>query len=218
MVTSIVLAGGRSLRIGRCKAMEILHGKSLIEHVIERLKLLSKQILIVTSRNQPNLKTPCEAEVVEDLYSGKGPLAGIYTGLLASKSPYNIVVACDMPFLNIELLHYMLEASQDFDAVIPRLEKEKIEPLHAVYCRSCLNTIRTELEHNRLKISQTLDNLSVRYVERAECQRFDPQLLSFFNINSQSDLKRATAITVDEQRPEKQHNSNINIQPVNYPL
>ena len=184
--------------MGRCKALEILHGKSLIEHVLERLKLLSNRILIVTSQNQPNLKIPCEAEVVVDLYSGKGPLVGIYTGLLVSKSPYNIVVACDMPFLNVELLRYMLELSQGFDAVIPRLGKTRVEPLHAIYSRSCLKAIRAELEHNRLKISQTLDNLRIRYVERAECQSFDPQLLTFFNTNSLSDLNQATALAADE--------------------
>lgn len=197
MVTSIVLAGGKSFRMGGCKAMEILHGKSLLECVIEQLKLLSSRVLIVTSQDQANLLHTSEAEVVVDVYSGKGPLAGIYTGLLTSNSTYNIVVACDMPFLKVELLRYMLELSQGFDAVIPRLGEEKIEPLHAVYSRSCLNTIRTELEHNRLKISYMLDNLCVRYIERVECQRFDPQLLTFFNINSLSDMEQATAITPD---------------------
>jgi molybdopterin-guanine dinucleotide biosynthesis protein A len=188
MVTSIVLAGGKSFRMGGCKAMEILHGRSLLECVIEQLKPLSSRVLIVTSQNQANLLHTSEAEVVVDVYSGKGPLAGIYTGLLT---------ACDMPFLKVELMRYMLELSQGFDAVIPRLGEGKIEPLHAVYSRSCLNIIRTELEHNRLKISYMLDNLCVRYIERVECQRFDPQLLTFFNINSLSDMEQATAITPD---------------------
>jgi len=180
--------------MGRCKALETICGKSLLERVIERLKPVSSQILIVTSQEQSALPASCETEVVVDVYPGKGPLGGIYTGLLASESQYSIVVACDMPFLNVELLHYMAEFSQGFDAVIPRKGKGKIEPLHAIYSRNCLTTIKTELEHNHLKIYQALGRLHVRYIERAECQRFDPQLLSFFNTNFPSDLKQATGI------------------------
>lgn len=194
MMTSIVLAGGRSMRMGSCKALETICGKSLLERVIERLKPISSQILIVTSQEQYDLLASFETEVVVDIYPGKGPLGGIYTGLLASESQYSIVVACDMPFLNVELLHYMAELSLGFDAVIPRKGKGKIEPLHAIYSRNCLTTIKTELEHNHLKIYQALDRLRIRYIERAECQRFDPQLLSFFNTNSPSDLKQATGL------------------------
>jgi len=198
MLTSIILAGGESLRLGRCKAMETICGKRLIERVIGRLKTLSSQILIVTSQEQPGFPITREAEIVVDIYPGKGPLAGIYTGLLASELPYSIVVACDMPFLNVELLRYLIELSEGFDAVIPRLEEGKIEPLHAVYSQKCINTIRAELECDHLKISQALDILRVRYVEREEYHRFDPQFLSFFNINSLADLKQATAIAMKE--------------------
>lgn len=198
MVTSIVLAGGKSLRVGSCKAMETICGQSLVKRAIERLKTISNQILIVTSQEQPDLPITREAEIVVDIYPGKGPLGGIYTGLLASELPYSIVVACDMPFLNVELLRYLIELSEGFDAVIPRLEEGKIEPLHAVYSRKCINTIRAELECDHLKISQALDILRVRYVEREEYHRFDPQLLSFFNINSLADLKQAAAIAMKE--------------------
>ncbi len=199
MVTSIILAGGRSLRLGRCKAVETICGKSLLERVIEKLKTISNQILVVTSQKKLGLPVACEAEVVVDIYPGKGPLAGICTGLLASKFPYSIVVACDMPFLNVELLRYMIELSEGFDVVIPRSGERMIEPLHAIYSRSCINTIRAELERDHLKISRVLDILRVRYVEQEECQKFDPQHLSFFNVNSMVDLKRATAIATNVQ-------------------
>jgi len=199
MITSIILAGGRSLRLGRCKAVEAICGKSLLERVIEKLKTISNQILVVTSQEQLGLLVACEAEVVVDIYPGKGPLAGIYTGLLASKFPYSIVGACDMPFLNVELLRYMIELSEGFDVVIPRSGEGMIEPLHAIYSRSCINTVRAELERDHLKISQVLDILRVRYVEQEEYQKFDPQHLSFFNVNSMLDLKRATAIATNVQ-------------------
>lgn len=195
-VTSIVLAGGKNLRLGRYKALETVCGKTLIERVVERLRLLTDRILVVTSQEQPPL-TVTGIEVLVDVYPGKGPLGGIYTGLLASRSLYSVVAACDMPFLNTELLRYMIELSPDFDIVIPRLGEEMVEPLHAIYSRSCLDNIKTQLERNQLRINSLLNAVRVRYVERAECQRFDPQLLSFFNINCQSDLDRANMLATE---------------------
>ncbi len=194
MLTSIILAGGKSSRLGRCKLSEFLCGKSLIEHVIERLEPISSQILIVTAEEQFRLLTAHKAETITDLYPGRGPLGGIYTGLLASKAPYSLVVGCDMPFLNINLLHYMVRQIQGFDAIVPRLEMDKIEPLHAIYSRRCTDVILKQLMHDNLKISQTLNMLHVRYIERDECERFDHRLLSLFNINSPSDLKQAVKI------------------------
>ena len=199
MLTSIILAGGKSSRLGRYKPSESLCGKSLIEHVIGRLEQISDQILIVTSEEQSTLLESYQAKVINDMYPGKGPLGGIYTGLMASKSPYSLVVGCDMPFINVNLLRYMISLIQEFDAIVPRLEMDKIEPLHSIYSRHCTDIIQTQLEHGHLKISQTLDKLIVRYVEREECMTFDPQLLSFFNINSPSDLTRATRIAGETQ-------------------
>ncbi len=199
-VTSIVLAGGKSLRLGRSKALETIGGKSLLECVAERLRPLTNQILIVTSREQLDLPGAGKAEILVDLYPGKGPLGGIYTGLLASRSSHSIVVACDMPFLNTELLRYMVELSGDFDAVVPRLGEGMVEPLHAIYSRSCLDIMKTQLERNQLGINTFLSMVRVRYVERAECQRLDLQLLSFFNINYQSDLDRAIALDAESRR------------------
>jgi molybdopterin-guanine dinucleotide biosynthesis protein A len=193
-ITSVILAGGKNRRFGRNKALEILGGKRLIECVFERVKPLSSEILIVTSQEQLDLSVTSEAEILVDIYSSKGPLGGIYTGLLASGSSHSLVVACDMPFLNTELLRYMTELSRGFDAVVPRLVEGKMEPLHAIYSKSCLSNLKTQLEHNQLKLDSVLNKVHVRYVERAECQRLDPQLLSFFNINYRSDLDRAIVL------------------------
>lgn len=193
-VTAIVLAGGKNRRLGRSKALETIVGKSLIERVVDRLKPQTSQILVVTSREQPDLPVACKAEILVDIYPDKGPLGGIYTGLLASQSSHNIVVACDMPFLNTELLHYMIELSHNFDVVVPRLGEGMVEPIHAIYSKRCLDNIKTQLEGSELEVYAVLKKMSVRYVEQAECQRFDPQLLSFFNINCQSDLDQAVVL------------------------
>ena len=196
-VTSVVLAGGKSMRLGRDKVREIVGSQSLIESVIQRVRPISKQVLVVTSREKTDLPVSGDHKVLIDLYPDKGPLGGIYTGLLASQTPINIIVACDMPFLNTELLRYMAEQCGDYDAVVPRLGDGMLEPLHAVYSKKCLDRMRDRLEDNRLGVHSFLEILHVRYIERDECQRLDPRLLSFFDINNQSDLDRAISLAGD---------------------
>jgi molybdopterin-guanine dinucleotide biosynthesis protein A len=190
-LTLIILAGGKNRRFGSNKALATMGGISLIERIVERLKPMTSQILIVTSQERHDLPVTCDAEIVADVYPEKGPLGGIYTGLLASRSPYSLVVACDMPFLNTELLQYMVKQSRDFDVVVPRLEEGKLEPLHAIYSKACLDSIKTHLDWNDLRVDAIFNTVRVKYIERAECQRFDPQLLSFFNVNREADLDSA---------------------------
>ncbi len=174
--------------------METIGGKCVIERVIERLAPLTGQFLIVTSREQPALPKLDNAGILLDLYPDKGPLGGIYTGLLAAPSAKSIVVACDMPFLNTRLFSYLVALAEGFDAVVPRLSEGMIEPLHAIYDKSCLDSIKVRLEHNQLGVNSFFNAVHVRYVERAECEKLDPQLLSFFNINYPSDLEQAIAL------------------------
>ena len=196
-VTSIVLAGGKNLRLGRSKALEVIGGKSLIERVIERLEPITNQFLIVTSREKSEFPTSNEIEVLTDIYPERGPLGGIYTGLLASRSLCSIAVACDMPFLSSELLSHMIDLLQDFNAVVPRWQNGMLEPLHAIYAKSCLDTMKIRLENERLGIHRFLKEINVRYIEEEECRQFDPELLSFFNINRPADLKRATRLVAE---------------------
>ncbi|MCL0094873.1 molybdenum cofactor guanylyltransferase, partial [Dehalococcoidales bacterium] len=127
---------------------------------------------------------------VTDTYPDKGPLGGIYTGLAISDSLYNLVVACDMPFLNQALLRYMLQLSVDVDLVVPRLG-DMVEPLHAVYSKTCLAPIKYLLKQSNLRVTDLFTLVRVRYVETEEINRFDPKHLSFFNINTQADLEIA---------------------------
>lgn len=115
--------------------------RKLIEQIIGHLSALSAQLLIVISNRQSksSFSSYAEAKKVVDLYPGKGSLGGVYTGLVYSSCPYNLVVACDMPFLNLALLRYMVDVSPGFDAVIPRIDGLN-EALHAVYTKNCLHT------------------------------------------------------------------------------
>ncbi len=196
-MTSIVLAGGKNRRLARNKAQEIIDGKSLIEHVTERLKPLTSHILIVTSKEQPGLLVACKAEILVDLYPNKGPLGGIYTGLLAARSSHSLVVACDMPFLNTELLRYMVEFSANFDLVIPRVGNF-VEPLHAVYTKSCLAPIEYMIKQGKLSILDLLSLVQARFLEAKEIDSFDPKHLSFFNINAEADLEMARQLAEEK--------------------
>jgi molybdopterin-guanine dinucleotide biosynthesis protein A len=198
-MTSIILAGGRSLRLGRTKYLETIGDKSLIQWVIDRLATVSTEIIIATAHGE---EIPCSSdarlETVADIHPGKGPLAGIHSGLVASSNSRAIVVSCDTPFLNVGLLEYMTQTCPAFDIVVPRM-REKIEPLCAVYSKNCAAPIRELLEQNELKIIELYPRVTVRYIEEAEIDRFDPEHLSFFNINSQSDLDRARKLAAEKK-------------------
>ena len=188
----IVLAGGKSLRLGYDKVLETVGNKSLLQRVISCVSLLSSDIIIVTAREEPALQSidyP-KLKIVTDIYPGKGPSGGIYTGLATSTLFYNLVVASDMPFLNQTLLRYMIQLSTNFDIVVPRVGN-LVEPLHAVYTKSCLAPIEQMIKQGKLSVNKLFSLVRVRYVEAEEIERFDPKHLSFFNINTEADLEKA---------------------------
>ncbi len=195
--TSIVLAGGKSARLGKDKTVELIGGASLLQRVLSRLATFSTEIILVMAQGQakPPHALPPETRVIEDVFPGAGSLGGIYAGLTASSSFYNLLVACDMPFLNVSLLQYLLELSPSGDAVIPRVGGY-LEPLHAVYSKNCLTPIRHLLEQGNHKIINFFPQLKVRYVEEEEVNRFDPEHLSFLNINTQQDLDKARRLVL----------------------
>ena len=191
-ISCIVLAGGKGLRLGRDKALEAVGNKSLLQRVVSNLSLFNRDIIIVTAGEQalPQFVDYPKSRIVPDTYPGKGALSGIYTGLATSDSFYNLVVACDMPFLNHDLLRYMIQLSPSFDVVVPRLGN-MVEPLHAVYSKNCLTSAESLFKQGNLSITELFTLVKVRYVEAEEIDRFDPKHLSFFNINTEADLNRA---------------------------
>ena len=195
-MTAIILAGGKSSRLGRDKALEKMGGKYLIERVIDSLLQLGDDIIVVTAA--PNQLSDLNIEKVLDTYPRTGAKVGLCTGINASLSFHSLVVACDMPFLNINLLRFLLDSTSGFDAVIPRIG-DKIEPLHAVYSKNCIPVLEEQISKGKLKISDLFNEINVRYVEVDEIEKYDPQHLSLFNINSEADLKRAKAI-IDKDR------------------
>ncbi len=199
-VSGIVLAGGLSRRLGRDKAVEPIGSEPLVARVIGRLDTLTDETVVVVNSKArgDELPLPPSAATVVDIYPDSGSLGGIYTGLTAAGNDWGIVVACDMPFLNTELLAYMLTLRQGYDAVVPVLSGYP-EPTHAVYSKFCLPQIECRLKAGQLKISGFFDDIRVRFVSEQEVDALDAERLSFFNVNTPEDLKRAVRLA-DEGR------------------
>ena len=194
-VSGIVLAGGMSRRLGRMKAVEEVGGEPLVTRVIGRLsRVTDETVVVVASDDQASaLPLPKSAKVATDIYSDSGSLGGIFTGLTKAEGDWGVVVACDMPFLNLELIDIMLNDRDGFDAVVPLLDSRP-EPTHAAYSKTCLPYIERRLQANDLKIARFFDEVAVRYIPQDVVEETDPEHLSFFNVNTQEDLSVALSL------------------------
>ncbi len=194
-ISGIILAGGKSIRLGHDKILEKVGNASLLEQVISRLDSLTRDIIIVTAEERTFLPLAGHPKIriTSDILPGQGSLGGIYTGLVRSDTFYNLVVAADMPFLNEPLLKYMIEVADGFDFVLPRV-RSYYEPLHAIYSRNCIAPIEAIFQRGRKVIIDLFDHVKVRFIEAEEIERFDPEHLSFFNVNTKEDLERARRI------------------------
>ncbi len=200
-ISCIVLAGGKSTRLGRNKIAEIIGGKTLLERVLDTLLLFKSRTIIVTSPGSvlPELAGYPQIETVNDIFPGRGSMGGIYTGLVRSKTFYNVVVAGDMPFLSYGLLHYMAKIASGYDMAAYR-EGERFEPLHAIYSKNCIPPLGKMLEQKNVRIIELVRYLSVRYLSQQEIDSNDPRHLSFFNINTEDELKKAVEIAGIKER------------------
>ncbi len=194
-ISCIILAGGKSTRLGHDKILEKVGNTSLLQQVISRTESLSREIFIVTAKERTftRLENLLKVKLVTDIFPGQGSLGGIYTGLVKSDSFYNLVLAADMPFVNVSLLGYMMEVAEGFDFTLPRING-LFEPLHAIYTKNCIAPIESILKQGKRVIIELFNYVKVRYVEADEVDRFDPQHLSFFNINTKEELERARKI------------------------
>lgn len=187
--SGIVLAGGKNTRVRTEKSFLKLGSKTtLIEDTLKIFKKLFPEIIIVT--NDPQAYLRFGTRVVEDLIKDKGPLGGIFSGLCYSTNQLNFVVGCDMPFVNLDLVDYITRKPPEYDVVIPEING-KVESLFARYSKNALPVILSRLLKDELKVQDILGQLKVLKITAKEIEKFDPQHLSFFNINTPKDLKKA---------------------------
>lgn len=184
-LTIAIQAGGKSSRMGRDKAFVPFQGRPLIEVVRERVAGLGDELILIT--NNPDDYAHLGLPMFGDVYPDCGPLGGIYTAILRAANPHTLVVACDMPWLNRELLRQMVALRETADIIVPRWDKFP-EPLHAVYSKSCLGAIAEQLQAGQFKITGFYGRMDVRFIDRTEIMHYDPEGRSFVNINTPDDL------------------------------
>ena len=193
-VTGVILAGGRSRRMGQNKAFMPLGSEALIAHVIRQMESATDELLLVT--NEPDqykiLGLPMHTDILPDM----GALGGLHAGLTYAANDVVLCVGCDMPLLQPNLLSHLTTLLDEYDAVVPCVQSKKqstavFQTLSAVYSKRCLPVIHRMLAAGELRIHALYDHIDTRVVQPDEWQVFDPQGLSFFNINTPEDFEKA---------------------------
>ena len=178
--------------MGQDKAFLDVGGRRVIERVLEVVQPLTDDLFIST--NAPEKYAEFGLRLVEDVYPHKAALGGIYSVIHAARQPHVLIVACDMPFLNAALLQYLLELAPTADAVVPLVHPPRLETLHAVYSKKCLPAIESRLLADKLRIIGFFEDISIRYVNRDEVARFDPNFYSFINMNTPQEWQRVQTL------------------------
>ncbi len=190
METAIILAGGKSSRMGFDKQFLKLQDKYLVEILGEKLERVFSEIIIVTSRPEEYAKHGYK--LAQDEVKDFGPLAGIHAGLKSSGSLHNYIIACDMPFINLTYLEYMMELIRSregrVDGVITRLG-QWIEPFNAFYSRSLIDRIEENMKRGRRQINLLLKDSNVLYVSEEQARKFSPDWEMFTNVNTIKDYE-----------------------------
>lgn len=200
-ITGVILAGGENKRFsGMNKAFIRIGEKRMLDRVYRIYNDLFRDIILVT--NDPLQYLEWDFQIVTDLVPLKGSLIGIHAGLFYSTTPYAFFAACDTPFLQKELIGTIVDAlDPEFDVIIPETD-QGLEPLCAIYSKACLKPIEQQLFGNVLKIQKFFQKVRVKKVSETRLRGIDPDLLSFFNVNTPDDLKKAENIVSQNKIPE----------------
>lgn len=195
MDTAIILAGGKSTRMGFDKQFLVIDDQRVIDRITEKLKGIFKEIIIVT--NKPDEYKHSPYIIVQDEIEGFGPLGGIHIGLKSSNSLYNYIIACDMPFINTAYIEYMKKrihiSSQKTDAVVTLLG-QWIEPFNGFYSKKLVDKIEKALEENKRRIITIFEESKVIYIKESKARIFSPGWEMFMNLNSPEDFKNYLAL------------------------
>jgi molybdopterin-guanine dinucleotide biosynthesis protein A len=199
--TGVILAGGQSKRFdGRNKAFIRIGGRRIVDRLLEAYRKLFDQVVLVT--NDPAAYMDVDALIVSDHYPHRSSLNGLHAGLYAAGHEYAFFTACDAPFAKPALIRCVLDhLGPKADIVIPSTSAG-FEPMFAVYRKTCLPAMTHQLERDRLKIQGLFRKLRVKTVDENELRRIDPELISFFNINTPVDLERAETLFTTLSRSE----------------
>lgn len=183
-ISAVVLAGGKSSRMGQNKALLKLGDKTMIESVIDNLRPLFNEIILVT--NHPEEYTMLEdIRFIRDkmILEERNSLVGIYSALIEAHKKHVFVVPCDMPFLNQDLIRYMINESGEEDVLIPFI-KEHYQPLHAIYGEGCIEPIEKMLKKRNYRIKDFFQEVYIKTIDEEVISRFSEDLRCFINVNT----------------------------------
>ena len=198
--TGVILAGGQNKRLaGTDKAFERVGHATIFEHIYSLFRELFDQLLLVT--NHPEKYMSWDIPMAADLYDIRSSLTGLHTGLFYTATPYAFFAACDTPFLKKEMVQAVLSAIEpNLDIVVPQTE-QGYEPLCAAYSRLCLKPVQAQLEKKQLQIQRLYKTMRTLKIPETSLRKIDPDLISFFNINTPEDLARARQMTKGNPTP-----------------
>jgi len=197
--SAVILAGGFSRRFGSDKGLVLLTNKPLVRHLIDKVSPVVDEILVVVSSKEQkkNFEPVVEntAKLVIDQEDTQSPLVGAITGFESANSEYSLLLPCDAPLVSTQIIQFLLDLCINRHAVIPRWPSGYLEPLQAVYhTKSALTAAKTALKTGHLNMRSMIDNLQgVRYVSTMVLEQLEPRLVSFFNVNTPQDLKKAAS-------------------------
>jgi molybdopterin-guanine dinucleotide biosynthesis protein A len=173
------------------KALLEVGGTPIIERVVAALTPVVDDVLVVT--NSPHTYRFLHLPLIPDVYPDRGSLGGLYSGLKAATGEVAFTVACDMPFLEPEVIRLVLRQAGEADVVVPRFG-DQLETMHAAYARACLAHIEPRLLSGRLRIADFLGAVRVLEIPEQEIARVCPPDIVFMNVNTPADLQRARQI------------------------
>ncbi len=190
-VTGVILAGGESSRFDYVnKAFFEIDGDLVVERVYQAMGAVFDEIIVVTNNPIDYLKW--DVQITTDIFSCRSSMTGVHAGLFMAETPYVFVCGCDTPFLKQVLIEALLSGLEEtVDIVVPKKANGWFEPLCAVYSKDCLPAMEACLRQQKFDIKRIFKQFQVKYVDEAVLRRADPELVSFFNVNTPEDLQLA---------------------------
>ncbi|MGQ9544231.1 MAG: molybdenum cofactor guanylyltransferase [Candidatus Bathycorpusculaceae bacterium] len=202
--SAIILAGGFSSRFGQDKGLLLLANKPLIKHILDAIsEVVEEKLLVVSSKFQAESYAKVlgsKVKVLIDDGKVQSPLVGAIKGFKEASNEYALLLPCDTPLISKSIISFLFELCPNKNAVIPRWPNGYIEPLQAVYCtKPALEAAEKAFGEDRLNMQSMVDKLrGVRYISTIVLRQLDPELRSFFNVNTPIDLRRAELLLKNE--------------------
>ncbi len=189
--SGVILSGGRSSRMKYNKAFAEINSRSSIEIIIDKFSAFFDETIIIS--NEPEIYKKFGLPIYTDIYPRLGPISGIHSALCHSGFDAIFLLGCDVPFISMPMVKYMLNKLNGFDTVVPSIDSY-LQPISAVYSKSCLPLLTDCLENNKLKLTMIFEELNSLIVDENDLQQFGTIEEILFNVNDSKALITARQI------------------------